>query len=93
MNKENLTVDAAAIMDLRDKKVYSVPRPGRHNDVMALMYESGIPKIITGQHEQGFLLSNGMFVGRIPAKRIAKKAGQLLPRASDLRQLFSEDVW
>jgi hypothetical protein len=43
--------------------------------------------------ETGFLLNTGQFARRVPAKRIATKAGQLLPRAMNLRELYSEDVW
>lgn len=85
-----LRVEAAAILD-HDGTVYSVPRPGRHHDVIRLMAGIGCPTPITGA--QGFLLSNGKFCGRIPAKFLAKEAGQLLAGASTRKELFSEDVW
>jgi hypothetical protein len=89
MNK-SLTVVAAAIVGF-DGKVYSVPKPGRHHDVIRMMVESGHPKPITG--EQGFLLSDGRFVDRESAKIVAINAGQLLARASHSSDLFSECVW
>ena len=83
-------VEKAAIT-AEDGKVFSVDRPGRHNHVIALMVEKGYSKPIKGN--QGFLLDDGTFVERIQAKEIAIQANQLLPRASRLKELFSEDVW
>ena len=87
---ERLTVEMAAIQD-HDGKVYSVPRPGRHHDVIKIMVHEGIKIPITG--EQGFVLSNGNFVSRKAAKLIAINAHQLLERASKRDELFSECVW
>lgn len=87
---DGLTVECAAIMD-HDRTVYSVPRPGRHHDVIRLMVEQGRPKPISG--EQGFILSDGRFCRRRPARIIAEHSGQLLERASKGQLLFSEDVW
>lgn len=86
-----LTVEYAAIKD-HSGIVYFVPRPGRHHDVIKLMvkvYNRPIP--ITG--EQGFVLSDGSFADRVRAREVAEAAGQLLPRASKGKRLFSEDVW
>jgi len=83
------TVAVAAIRAM-DGKVFSVPRPGRHHDVIALMVKEGYPIPVRGL--QGFLLSNGEFVGRLMAARIAKEAGQI----KDTQwppQLYSEDLW
>lgn len=85
-----ITIASAAIIGY-DQKVYSVPPPGRHHNIIRLMRDLGHPKPIKG--EQGFLLSNGMFVDRETAKPIARVARQLLPRASESKYLFSEDVW
>jgi hypothetical protein len=88
---ETLTVEAAAVR-LRDGRVFSVPKPGRHCDVLHMMARDH--DIFQEEHdEQGFLLSDGTFCRRAPAKIIAEKAGQLLPRAMKLRELYSEDVW
>ena len=89
-----LYVDRAAIV--HDDIVYSVPRPGRHHTVIAFMAEKFGPgwQLIGG--EQGFVLSDGRFARRKPAWRIAKAAGQLLPRAptdGNGGTLYSEDVW
>lgn len=87
---EQLKVVAAAIIDT-DGTVFSVPPPGRHHNVIHKMADAGRP--CPPIDNQGFLLSDGRFARRKPAKRVARKAGQLLPNASKLDILFSEDVW
>ena len=72
--------------------VYSVPRPGRHHNVIRLMVEeSGLgPDCM---HCQGFITSFGRFVDRYEAVKIASNAGQIKYKTFPLTQLFSEDVW
>lgn len=82
------TIVAAAIH--RGGMVCSVPRPGRHHDVIRAMARAGIPIPITG--EQGFLTSAGLFVDRRLALGIAENAGQLIEGPGH-GELFSEDVW
>jgi hypothetical protein len=85
---------AAAILHV-DGRIFSLPPPNRHNDVIAHMREEGAwgHQDHERGHEQGFLTSAGRFVRRKPAKVIAERAGQLLPRAGGTPALFSEDVW
>lgn len=83
-------VVAAAIIGY-DGKAYHVPAPGRHHDVIQLMVKLGHPTPIKGL--QGFMLSDGRFVRRSKARVIAEERGQLLPRHSNLKELYSEDVW
>lgn len=90
MTKQQLTVERAAILH-SDGTVYSVPRPGRHHNVIALMISLGFPAPIRG--EQGFLLSDGSFARRRPALRIARKAGQIKREHAPGIGLFSEDMW
>jgi hypothetical protein len=80
---------AAAIR--QDGMVCSVPRPGRHGDIIRKMAEAGISIPING--EQGFLTSDGLFVDRVRAKMIAALAEQIMPGRGQHRELFSEDVW
>lgn len=90
-SKKGLTVVAAAVRDASGK-VWTLPPPARHCNVIWLMRDQGIQD----GHEnetQGFLLSDGRFCRRKPAKVIARRAGQLLERASKSSDLFSEDVW
>lgn len=80
---------AAAIK--QGNMVCSVPKPGRHHDVIREMARSGVPIPIDGQ--QGFLTSEGAFVNRYEARDIARMAGQILTKYGNPDQLFSEDVW
>lgn len=82
-------VGVAAIRD-HDGTIYSVPRPGRHHDVIRLMVEKGRPTPITGT--QGFLLTDGRFAMRKEAGRLAIASGEI----SALKwppDLYSEDLW
>ena len=90
-DKGQLRVVAVAI---RDEKgvIHTQPAPARHHDVIRMMSREGL-RVMGPDIEQGFLLSDGRFCRRKPAKRIAERAGQLLPRAMNLAELFSEDVW
>lgn len=74
--------------------VHSVPRPGRHHTIIdMLVLEKGFPPPIAG--EQGFVLSDGKFVNRKKALKIALESGQL--KLEDCHApatgLFSEDLW
>ena len=84
------TIVAAAVR-LPGNLIASVPRPGRHHDVVQRLAILGIKQ--AAEHEQGFLTNLGEFVRRKPARLIAQRANQLLPRASELLELYSEDVW
>jgi len=89
-----LYVDRAAI--LFDGVIYSVPRPGRHHDVIRFMAEKFGPDWYLHDDEQGFVLSDGSFADRARAWEHAVLAGQLLPRApTDARggRLYSEDIF
>lgn len=80
--------------------IHSVPRPGRHGDVIRFLYERH-PEQAPFAGEQGFTTSRGRFVGREEAARIAAAADQLLADELERRgqtpetisSLFSEDVW
>ena len=90
-NEDQLRVVAVAVRDEKGE-VHTLPAPARHHDVIREMASRDL-RTMGPDIEQGFLLSDGRFCRRKPAKRIAEKAGQLLPRASKLMELFSEDVW
>lgn len=85
---------------LYDGTIYTLARPARHHDIIRHIHaERGDygPRL----REQGFTCTGvdrhgrrlPAFVRRAPARRIAELAGQLLPTAKDLRELYSEDVW
>lgn len=84
------TIERAAIR--RYSTVWSVPRPGRHHDVIAFMAEQGVDAL--GDYStQGFTTSEGRFVERDEAMKIAKAAKQLIAAPHVPHALFSEDVW
>ncbi len=91
MSDDGLRVVAVAVRDEKGE-IHTLPSPARHHDVIREMARKDI-RTAGPDIEQGFLLSDGRFCRRKPAKHIAEKAGQLLPRASKLAELFSEDVW
>ena len=90
----NETIAVAAIR--QDGKVYSVPRPGRHHDVIRLIAEE-TGEVVDG--DQGFVTSTGRFVDRWKGFQIAKTAHQLNAaelkrrKAREFDQLYSEDIW
>lgn len=87
-------IERAAIRHA-DGTVFDVPRPGRHSHVIALMSAMDKPFACPEEecHEQGFITNTGRFVDRYEARKIAEAAAQLIERAMNLPQLYSEDVW
>jgi hypothetical protein len=84
-------VVAAAIKG-HDGIVVSLPAPARHEDVMRHMaHDLDHPLPILG--EKGFLLSDGSFARRARARMFAELNNQLLPKASQGNELYSDDVW
>lgn len=78
-----------------------VEQPGRHHDVFRELRELGWHQG-PHTHEQGFITSQGRFVGREEARKIAEAADQIIasrtddagvPCKFDHPHLFSEDVW
>jgi len=82
------TVVQAAI--LQDDKIYTLPRPNRHHNIIHYMILQGFKRPITG--EQGFLLSDGTFADRYTAKIVAIEAKQKT-KETKKQELFSEDLW
>jgi hypothetical protein len=76
-------------------KVWSLPAPNRHHDVILLAWQqTGVKYVDARDDDQGFLIDGETFVRRKPALRIARKAGQLKPgREGTNGKLYSEDVW
>lgn len=80
---------AAAIM--HRGKLYTLPPPFRHHDIIRVIYErTGRP----ADGDQGFVTDAGRFVGREQAWRIANEAGQEIAAiACAPGILFSEHLW
>lgn len=85
-----VTIVAVAIRH-ENGSVATMPKPNRHGDVIHAMVSNGHSKPVKG--EQGFLLSNGEFVGRKFALRLARENGQLLLNRGLRSELYSEDIW
>jgi hypothetical protein len=86
---------ARAAIRAKDGKVYSLSRPARHGDVMAMLgtieTEHGA-KWALHDGEQGFLDDTGMFLTRKEALHHATICGQLKkPLIGSI--LTSEDLW
>lgn len=95
VKREDLRVVAVAIKTL-DGVVHTLPPPARHHDVIHALARAGMSQIEhcgPMEDSQGFLLNNGQFCRRAPAKLIAERGGQLIKRAMNLHELYSEDVW
>jgi len=77
---------AAAIKD-PEGKVWSLPAPARHENVIRLMCSKGARAL---DSNEGFLTDEGVFVDRLKAASIARAAGQV-KRPVDV--LASTDLW
>lgn len=72
--------------------IVTSPQPGRHHTAIHGLHA------LTGHRtsaddEQGFLTSDGVFVGREEGCRIAREAGQIVTKHGSDDVLFSEDMW
>jgi len=93
MVNENYPLVIAAAIIGDDGIVYHLDRPARHHDVgLDMVFNKGHPAPYP-LRTQGFILSDGTFADRVYARICAEKNNQLLPTASKLRELYSEDVW
>lgn len=72
-----------------DGKIFSVPKPGRHHDIIHKMVQDGV-KPHAGI--QGFVTQSGKFVDRQTGAKIAISNGQVSKLLSP-PELFSEDLW
>jgi len=82
-------IERAAV--LVSGKVYSVPRPGRHDNIARCLYVYGAHLDLEGE-VQGFLTNRGEFLTRRTAKAVAMHAGQIV-RTVNPDELFSEEMW
>lgn len=77
------------------EKVYSLPKPNRHHDVIRLIAEeNNVSYVDAREDDQGFLDENGQFYRRRAALMHALMHNQVKdPKQVRLGMLFSEDVW
>lgn len=83
-DKETIT-DVAIVIG---KKVYVLPKPKRHSDIIKIMADLKTP--VFQESQQGFFTSKNRFVSRKEAAQIAFSSGQI---TKEIVELHSEDVW
>lgn len=72
--------------------IWSLPRPARHGDILTVIHDAGLSAVVPGPEAQGFLTSEGRFVGRREAASVAVRTGQIeAPQWPP--DLYSEDLW
>lgn len=70
----------------------TAPPPARHHTLLHAFWDVN-RKIVVPPSGQGFLTSEGRYVGREEALKIAMESKQLLKPNFQPHQLFSEDLW
>lgn len=79
--------------------IYVVEAPKRHHHILHAMIHNGR---VSGQEsgpgpllslESGFLTSEGLYVDREEAWKIAEAAGQIIRISGSRGTLYSEDLW
>lgn len=77
-------------------KVYSLPAPNRHHDVIRLIVETDptVKTVNAYEDDQGFLDADGRYLMRRQALYNAQVNNQIKP-GTTIRagRLFSEDIW
>ena len=71
--------------------IVSMPKPARHGDIIKALDNVAVASLVITPDMQGFIDSDGNFLGRKEAKKVAFDAGQIQSTAHD--DLFSEDLW
>lgn len=84
-------IPIAAAIRTDDGVIHSMPPPNRHHHILHAMNGNDGP-LIVARGEQGFLMSDGTFAGRIHAGLAARSAG-LIQRLQHPPELYSEDLW
>jgi len=78
-----------------DGRIWSLKAPSHHDNIILLMAYCGAIDVQCDRQfdDQGFVTSNGRYVGREEARRVAIYADQLPKQSIHERELFSEDLW
>lgn len=76
-----------------DGVTLSMPRPARHHTVFHAIDGWWGHLDYSPPHKQGFVTSEGRFVERKEAAKIAETAGQIIKKHGPKDELFSEDCW
>ncbi len=93
LSKTNPTLQVDAVAINQNDKIYTLPPPARHPDLMKYMVmELQCQMPVRG--EQGFVLSDSSFATRERAAEVALTAGQcVMPLFYHGKELHSEDLW
>ncbi len=91
MKRSELKIVCAAIVD-NTGKVWTLPKPARHYQIIKHMRDSGYTGSVNGPDQQGFLLNNGIFCRRKAALGIAISADQIITDKVPTT-LTTEDLW
>lgn len=75
------------------EKIYSLPEPNRHHDVIRLIAEqTGVSYVDSKGEDQGFLDSSGRYLNRKQALLNARLHNQIKGTIIQ-NQLYSENLW
>ena len=83
-----MTTVATVAVRTADGLIHAMPKPARHHNVLHKLHYV-YPKATV---EQGFISSDGEYLNRVDAARIAIAAGQT-KQLNWPPNLFSEDLW
>ena len=76
-----------------DGRIWSLPPPHRHYDIVEYMRQFGYEGGVDRPGQQGFLLSDNKFCSRTDAYEIAEKAGQIRIPIESGKRLTTEHLW
>lgn len=85
-------IDCVAIRLPNKSYTYVMTKPNRHGNIIQLMTERGETIETIANSEEGFTTTEGRFVSRKEALRIAEKAGQVIGEIIG-NELYSENLW
>jgi hypothetical protein len=84
------SIVSAAIRERATGLVFSLPKPKRHHHIL---HAAAALHRELKYMDQGFITSEGRFVARLEAAKLAELAGQLKNGLNSPPNLFSEDLW
>ena len=76
------------------KKIWSLPKPNRHHDVMRdIILKTGVESVDVPLEDEGFLDEHGRYYNRKQALIHAELNGQVKTATVRTSMLTSEDLW
>lgn len=83
----------AAAIRTADGKVWTLPQPARHNDLVKVIFKETGKPVHVPREDWGFVDEKGQFYRRRAAEHHARTAGQLTKPLIGGGILTSEDLW